>query len=63
MYNALIDKTALFENVTINANGEVDFKDETLTANGRAVIRRNKLNVRIRGKLGVYGEVGSTSFF
>ena len=51
MYNALIDKTALFENVMIKANGEVDFLDESLTANGRAVIQRKKLQVEIDGKM------------
>jgi len=51
MYNALIDKTALFENVLIKADGEVDFLDESLTANGRAVIQRKKLRVEIDGKM------------
>jgi len=51
MYNALIDKTALFENVIIKANGEVDFLDESLTANGRAVIQRKKLRAEINGKM------------
>jgi phosphoenolpyruvate carboxykinase (ATP) len=50
MYSALTDKSALFENVIIKANGEVDFLDETLTANGRAVVRRDKLKVKIKGK-------------
>lgn len=51
MYNALIDKTALYENVMIKSNGEVDFMDESLTANGRAVINRKKLKVNIKGKM------------
>ncbi len=51
MYNALVDKSALFENVMIKSNGEVDFLDESLTANGRAVIRRHKLKVKINGKM------------
>lgn len=51
MFNALIDKSALFENVMINSNGEIDFMDESLTANGRAVIRRDKLKVKIKGKM------------
>ncbi|NIO48565.1 MAG: phosphoenolpyruvate carboxykinase (ATP) [Candidatus Aminicenantes bacterium] len=50
MYNALIDKSALLENVMIKANGEVDFLDETLTANGRAIVMRDKLKVKIKGK-------------
>ncbi|MEA2004890.1 MAG: phosphoenolpyruvate carboxykinase (ATP) [Acidobacteriota bacterium] len=51
MYNALIDKTALFENVMIKANGEIDFMDEALTANGRAVIQRDKLKVKLNCKI------------
>ena len=50
MYNALTDKSALLENVIIKASGEVDFLDETLTANGRAIVRRDKLKVKIKGK-------------
>ncbi len=51
MYNALIDKSALFENVMIKSNGDVDFLDESLTANGRAVIARRKLKVNLKGKM------------
>ncbi|MBD3413180.1 MAG: phosphoenolpyruvate carboxykinase (ATP) [Candidatus Aminicenantes bacterium] len=51
MYNSLIDKSALYENVMIKANGEPDFLDESLTANGRAVIQRKKLRVKIKGKM------------
>lgn len=51
MYNALIDKSALYENVMIKSNGEIDFLDETLTANGRAIIQRDKLKVKINGKM------------
>jgi phosphoenolpyruvate carboxykinase (ATP) len=50
MFNALIDKSALFENVMIKSNGDVDFMDESLTANGRAVVQRKKLQVNIKGK-------------
>jgi phosphoenolpyruvate carboxykinase (ATP) len=50
MYNTLTDKSALMENVMIKANGEPDFMDESLTANGRAVVQRNKLWVDIDGK-------------
>jgi len=50
MYNTLIDKSALMENVMIKANGEVDFMDESLTANGRAVVQRKKLRVDLDGK-------------
>jgi phosphoenolpyruvate carboxykinase (ATP) len=51
MYNTLTDKSALMENVMIKANGEPDFMDETLTANGRAVVQRKKLRVSIEGKM------------
>lgn len=47
LYNALIDKTALFENVMIDAEGNVDFLDEKLCANGRAVIQRDKLYITV----------------
>ncbi len=51
MYNSLTDKSALMENVMIKANGEVDFMDESLTANGRAVIQRKRLQVDRDGKM------------
>ncbi len=51
MYQALIDKSALLENVMINASGELDFLDESLCGNGRAVVFRDKLAVRRGGKL------------
>ncbi|MBN1272644.1 MAG: phosphoenolpyruvate carboxykinase (ATP) [Candidatus Aminicenantes bacterium] len=51
MYNALVDKTALFENVMIKSNGELDFLDESLTANGRAVLQRKKLRVKIKSRM------------
>jgi phosphoenolpyruvate carboxykinase (ATP) len=38
------------ENVMIKANGDPDFMDESLTANGRAVIQRKKLRVDIDGR-------------
>jgi len=50
MYNSLTDKSALMENVMIKANGDPDFMDESLTANGRAVVQRNKLYADIDGK-------------
>jgi phosphoenolpyruvate carboxykinase (ATP) len=50
MYNTLTDKSTLMENVMIKANGEPDFMDESLTANGRAVVQRNKLRVDIDGR-------------
>lgn len=51
MYNTLTDKSALMENVMIKANGDPDFMDESLTANGRAVVNRKKLRVDIEGKM------------
>lgn len=50
MYYALIDKTALLENVMIDAQGEINFQDEELCANGRAIIFRDKLRVKRDGK-------------
>lgn len=50
MYYALIDKTALLENVMIDASGEINFQDEELCANGRAIIFRDKLRVKRDGK-------------
>jgi phosphoenolpyruvate carboxykinase (ATP) len=49
MYNALVHKSALYENVMIDAKGNPDFLDETLCANGRAVIDKDELKVR-RGR-------------
>ncbi|MFC2172161.1 phosphoenolpyruvate carboxykinase (ATP) [Acidobacteriota bacterium] len=49
MYNALMDKTALYENVHIDALGNPDFVDESLCGNGRAVIQMNKLKIH-RGR-------------
>jgi len=49
MYYALIDKSALFENVMIDSAGNPDFLDENLCANGRAVIQKDKLRIK-RGR-------------
>jgi phosphoenolpyruvate carboxykinase (ATP) len=49
MYYALIDKTALFENVLIDSNRNPDFLDESLCSNGRAVMRKDRLRVK-RGR-------------
>jgi phosphoenolpyruvate carboxykinase (ATP) len=46
MYNALSDKTALLENLMVEADGTVNFLDERLGENGRGVIRRDRLMVR-----------------
>lgn len=51
MYHALIHESALLENVMLNAKGEIDFLDETLCGNGRAVVFRNQLKVKRDGKL------------
>lgn len=51
MYNALVDKSALIENVMVDYKGNVDFLDESLCGNGRAVIFRKKLAVKQGRKL------------
>ena len=48
---SLTDKTALYENVMINARGVPLFLDERLCANGRAVVRKDKMRVRMGRKL------------
>jgi len=45
MYNALVHKSALYENVMINADGYPDFLDENLCGNGRGVIMRKQLKI------------------
>jgi phosphoenolpyruvate carboxykinase (ATP) len=49
MYHALMDESALLENVMVNADGSLDFLDERLGENGRGVMLRKKLQVR-RGR-------------
>ncbi len=51
MYWSLVDKTALYENVMVDAAGNPDFLDEKLCGNGRAVIRKDKLKVKRGRKL------------
>ncbi len=46
MYNALVHKSALYENVMISADGEAQFLDENLCGNGRAVIMRKQLKIK-----------------
>ena len=46
MYNALVHKSALYENVMINADGTPEFLDENLCGNGRAVIMRKQLKIK-----------------
>ncbi|HUV31872.1 MAG TPA: phosphoenolpyruvate carboxykinase (ATP) [Acidobacteriota bacterium] len=49
MYSALVHKTALYENVMINAAGDPGFLDENLCGNGRAVIMKKQLKIK-RGR-------------
>jgi phosphoenolpyruvate carboxykinase (ATP) len=57
LYNALTDKSALFENVMIDADGNPDFLDEALCANGRSVIKRDRLWIKVgRKKLNISAE-------
>lgn len=51
MYHALTDKSCILENVMVNADGSIDFLDETLCGNGRAVVRMDKLAVERDNKL------------
>jgi phosphoenolpyruvate carboxykinase (ATP) len=51
MYYALIDKTALYENVMIDSSGNPDFLDERLCGNGRSVIRKDKLRIKLGRRL------------
>lgn len=51
MYYALTHKSALLENVMVDAKGNIDFLDESLCGNGRAVVRMDKLFIEREGKL------------
>jgi phosphoenolpyruvate carboxykinase (ATP) len=51
MYYALVDKTALYENVMIDYKGNPDFLDESLCGNGRSVIQKSKVRIKIGRKL------------
>jgi len=51
MYYALIDKSALYENVMIDSDGTPDFLDENLCGNGRSVIRKDKVRIKLGRKL------------
>ena len=51
MYYALIDKSALYENVMIDSQGNPDFLDENLCANGRSVIQKDKLRIKLGRRL------------
>jgi phosphoenolpyruvate carboxykinase (ATP) len=45
MYNALVHRSALCENVMIRSDGTPDFLDESLCGNGRAVIMRKQQKI------------------
>jgi phosphoenolpyruvate carboxykinase (ATP) len=47
LYYALVDRSALLENVMIDYRGKVNFLDETLCANGRSVIQRDKIGIMV----------------
>ncbi len=49
MYNTLVHKSALYENVMIDANNNPMFLDERLCGNGRAVIQKSQFTIR-KGK-------------
>jgi phosphoenolpyruvate carboxykinase (ATP) len=46
LYNSLVHKSAMYENVMVNAHGEPDFLDENLCGNGRAVMMRKQLKIK-----------------
>jgi phosphoenolpyruvate carboxykinase (ATP) len=50
LYYALVDRSALLENVMIDYRGKVDLLDETLCANGRSVIQRDKIGIMVGQK-------------
>ena len=50
LYYALVDRSALLENVMIDYKGKVNLLDETLCANGRAVIQRDKIGIMVGKK-------------
>ncbi|MBL0174150.1 MAG: phosphoenolpyruvate carboxykinase (ATP) [Ignavibacteria bacterium] len=51
MWHALVDKSALLENVMVTADGTIEWLDESMCGNGRAVVRKDKLAVERDGKL------------
>jgi phosphoenolpyruvate carboxykinase (ATP) len=50
MYNSLVHKTALLENVMVDYEGNINFLDERLGENGRGVLNRKHLKVERDGK-------------
>ena len=51
MHHALVHRSALLENLMVDAKGKVDFLDERLGENGRGVLDRRQLKVRRGGRL------------
>ncbi len=51
MYRSLVHKSALLENVMVEADGTIDFQDERLGENGRGVLDRRQLAVKRNGRL------------
>ena len=51
MYNTLAHKSALYENVLIDAKGIPDFLDESLCGNGRSVVQKSQLKIKRGRKL------------
>lgn len=51
MFYALTHKSALLENIMVDAKGNIDFLDESLCGNGRAVVRMDKLFIERENKL------------
>ena len=51
MHYALTHKSALLENIMVDSSGNVDFLDESLCGNGRAVVRMDKLFIERDTKL------------
>lgn len=51
MFHALTHKSALLENVMVDAQGNIDFLDESLCGNGRAVVRMDKLAIERDGRM------------
>jgi phosphoenolpyruvate carboxykinase (ATP) len=47
IYNALTSDQAIFENVMVNVDGNIDFADLSLGSNGRAVIPRSTMKPHI----------------
>lgn len=43
LYNGATERSSILENVMVDADGRVDFHDETLTSNGRCVVQMSDL--------------------